>query len=69
MEKPKAEVTKRKCLACGGCLSVCPQDAISLKEGKAVIDKEKCNSCKICIKTCPVGAIKLRKEDQDEKQV
>ena len=57
MGKPKAKVDKRKCLACGGCISVCPQDAISWIGGKAQVDPKKCISCAICIRTCPVGAI------------
>lgn len=57
MVKPKALVDKRKCLACGGCISVCPQDAISWNGNKAVVDKENCISCGICINTCPIGAI------------
>ena len=57
MGKPKAYVDKKKCLACGGCISVCPQDAISWIGNKAEVIPEKCNSCTICIKTCPIGAI------------
>ena len=57
MVKPKALVRKERCLACGGCISVCPQDAILMVTGKASIDKDHCNSCSICVKTCPVGAI------------
>jgi len=57
MGKPKAIVDEKKCLACGGCISVCPQDAISWNGGKARVDQKKCISCAICIRTCPVGAI------------
>ncbi len=57
MGKPKARVDREKCLACGGCISVCLQDAISMIASKASVNKEKCVSCEICIKTCPVGAI------------
>ncbi len=57
MAKPKAVVKKEKCLACGGCISVCPQDAILMILSKAVVNKEQCNSCSICVKTCPIGAI------------
>lgn len=57
MGKPKAIVDSKKCLACGGCISVCPQDAISWVGSKAQIEPKKCISCAICIKTCPVGAI------------
>ena len=57
MGKPKAKVDQSKCLACGGCISVCPQDALSWYGNKALVEKEKCISCAICIRTCPVGAI------------
>ena len=57
MEKLKAVVKKEKCLACGGCISVCPQDAILMISSKAVVNEEQCNSCSICVKTCPIGAI------------
>jgi len=57
MAKPKAKVDRSKCLACGGCISVCPQDALSWFGNKALVDEEKCISCAICIRICPVGAI------------
>lgn len=57
MGKPKAKVDRKKCLACGGCISVCPQDAIAWIANKAEVNPEKCISCAICIRTCPVGAI------------
>jgi len=57
MVKPKAVVDKKKCLACGGCISICVQDAITMISDKSTIDKDKCISCGICINTCPVGAI------------
>ena len=57
MGKPKAIVDGTNCLACGGCISVCPQDAISMCGGKAYVITSKCISCSICVKTCPVGAI------------
>jgi len=60
MAKLKAEVDRRMCLACGGCISVCPQDALSMHGGKAFVTEEKCISCEICIRICPVGAINWR---------
>jgi len=57
MVKPKAIVDETKCLACGGCISVCPQDALLMYGGKAYVTSDKCISCSICIKICPVGAI------------
>ena len=57
MGKPKAKVDEKKCLACGGCISVCTQNALSMIGGRAYVDDGKCISCAICIRTCPVGAI------------
>ncbi|MCK4995530.1 MAG: 4Fe-4S binding protein [Thermoplasmatales archaeon] len=57
MGKPKAMVDRKKCLSCGGCISVCPQDALSMDGMKALVEENKCISCAICIRTCPVGAI------------
>ena len=58
MVKPKIIINKKICLACGGCISICPQDALSMLSSKAYLYNEKCISCGICIKTCPLGAIK-----------
>ena len=57
MGKPKAKVDGEKCLACGGCISICPQGVISMCGGRAFVLIDKCISCAICIRTCPVGAI------------
>lgn len=57
MGKPKAKVDVEKCLACGGCISICSQDAISMCGCRAFVKVDKCISCAICIRTCPVGAI------------
>ena len=57
MAKPKAKVDENQCLSCGGCVSVCPQDAISMKNLIAYVDSGKCISCEICVNTCPIGAI------------
>ena len=57
MGKPKAKVDIKKCLSCGGCISVCPQDALSMEAMKAYVDRKKCISCAICIRVCPIKAI------------
>jgi ferredoxin len=57
MVKLKNKVDEQLCLACGGCISICPQDAISMCGNRAFIFMKKCISCGLCVKTCPVGAI------------
>ena len=51
------ENNANKCCYCGGCVGVCPQNCIELKETKIVIDHEKCVECLSCVKICPVGAM------------
>ncbi len=51
-----AYVITDECLACGTCLSECPQEAI--KEGDIyTIDAEACIECGTCVDACPTGAI------------
>jgi L-aspartate semialdehyde sulfurtransferase ferredoxin len=51
-------VDRRKCLYCGGCVGVCPVNALELGETVLSVDEGKCTKCGICVKFCPVGAIR-----------
>ena len=44
------------CVNCGACVSECPTEAISEKDGKRVI-ADSCVDCGVCVDVCPVGAI------------
>ncbi len=46
-----------ECIACGGCQSVCPCEAISEGDGKFEINPDLCVDCGACAAQCPVGAI------------
>ena len=45
------------CIACGGCQSVCPCDAINEGDGIYEIAADLCVDCGACAAQCPVGAI------------
>ena len=64
MGKPKAIVDEKKCLACGGCISVCPQDALLMHGSKAFVTEEKCTSCARCALICPSKLWRRNKEDK-----
>ena len=53
---------KDKCLRCGGCVGVCPQEALELTEAGIINDDSKCVECGTCAKFCPVGAITIEKK-------
>ncbi len=51
------EINREKCLRCGGCVGVCPVNALELTENGVKIDEDECIECGNCESICPVGAI------------
>ncbi len=51
------QIDSGKCTRCGSCVSVCPQQAITMHDGMAAINQELCVQCGACVEVCPVGAI------------
>lgn len=49
-----------QCYGCGGCVAVCPFQAIEMDE-QARIDPEKCQECKLCELVCPENLIDIDK--------
>ena len=47
---------KNRCMGCGECIEVCPQDALNFTESGIVTDNEKCTICGFCTQTCPADA-------------
>lgn len=60
-------VDKTKCIACGGCVAICPVGAIKIVDGKAKIDPKKCVKCGGCMNFCPMTAIDINKPDEADK--
>jgi len=57
---PEIMINEIKCIRCGRCVDVCPQDAISLrKNGMPKINRSECNNCLICAGACPNEAIRV----------
>lgn len=47
------------CIQCMICVRNCPQEAISLKDGRIQIDSELCDGCGVCVDKCPNGVIDI----------
>jgi len=47
------------CKGCGACVKICPNNALSLENGKAVVDHKLCILCGYCNPVCPEFAIRL----------
>jgi digeranylgeranylglycerophospholipid reductase len=58
-------VDRQRCGYCGGCVSLCPVEAIALAETRLVLDQT-CTDCGLCLGACPVGALSL--EGQEAKR-
>ncbi|MEA3463502.1 MAG: 4Fe-4S binding protein [Patescibacteria group bacterium] len=57
----------KKCIGCGACSRVCPEDAVKMVKNKSgklqpVIDYNFCKGCGLCAEECPVKAIKMELE-------
>lgn len=51
-----ASVNGSECVACGACVDVCPEGAITC-EDIAIIDASKCVDCGACVDECPSSCI------------
>jgi len=47
------------CEGCGECVKACPQNAISIVDGRASIDPNKCVLCTYCVGCCPKEALRV----------
>jgi iron only hydrogenase large subunit-like protein len=56
-------IDKDVCVGCANCMSVCPTEAIRIRNGKAELYNNKCIDCGACYKVCPVKAIYIKQDD------
>ena len=48
-----------KCIGCGSCIDVCPEEACSLTPDGIVTDRERCTGCGKCADICPTKATEM----------
>lgn len=53
---PVPRFLARSCMDCGGCVGVCPHDALDLFLGKIEV-RASCTECDLCVRLCPVSAL------------
>ena len=57
-KKGRVIIDIEKCIDCGGCVSLCPTDALHMDERELLeYSLEKCIGCLLCIDSCPRYAI------------
>ncbi len=64
------EVTEKKCMGCGACVSACTYGALELRETKqgkkAFVNPVLCKGDGLCNAKCPTGAIQLKHFNDEE---
>lgn len=61
---------KNKCIGCGSCVAVCPENVLTLTKTDGVItDFEKCRLCGKCAEVCPTKAIEMSGRNYSEEEV
>ena len=58
----------KKCIGCGTCARICPENAIIMKDSEEKPIPETnydfCKGCGLCATECPVKAIKMELEEK-----
>jgi len=60
----KPIVDEDKCIGCKRCWVYCPENCITMVDGKSVIDYSFCKGCGICVTECPVKAVEMKSESE-----
>ena len=56
---PEISYLIERCLLCGRCEGVCPNQAVTVTDDSHKIDRTLCQACGLCAENCPAGALKL----------
>ncbi len=56
---PQLQVFLDKCIGCGVCFRICPNNVHEMIEGKRVLHRERCTSCGACTEQCYAEALMM----------
>ncbi len=57
------KISDEICIGCSHCMTVCPTEAIRVRNGIAILYENRCVDCGECFKACPVSAIFIDQDD------
>jgi Fe-S-cluster-containing hydrogenase component 2 len=57
------ETDSGECLGCGECASICPVEAVQMKDGVPILDRDWCIGCGVCATVCPTMAVALKERE------
>ncbi|MBD3254544.1 MAG: glycyl-radical enzyme activating protein [Candidatus Lokiarchaeota archaeon] len=50
---PQVSYFREKCILCGKCVEVCPNEALIISEESVIREYDKCDVCGTCVEVCP----------------
>ena len=67
--KPELAYYENKCINCGECIRVCPNNAHTIENGIHIFNREKCTGCGNCAEVCLGNALTLYGEEVTEDEL
>ncbi|MGE3063181.1 MAG: DUF362 domain-containing protein [bacterium] len=55
------KIINESCMRCFKCAKMCPEKAITIKDGFPFVRERKCVACYCCVEVCPYKSIKTKK--------
>ena len=68
-KKPQVYWISARCIKCGSCDSVCPNDALTWDETGVHIDRRLCTGCRTCVSACPTLALECKGIDAEPEEL
>lgn len=68
-KKPQVYWISARCIKCGSCDSVCPNDALTRDEMGVHIDRRLCTGCRTCVSACPTLALECKGIDAEPEEL
>jgi glycyl-radical enzyme activating protein len=66
---PQLSFKEDKCIMCGACQAVCPNNVHTVKDGVHTINYDACQACGLCVKACPTDALIIYGKKMNTQQV
>ncbi|MBU2488606.1 MAG: glycyl-radical enzyme activating protein [Proteobacteria bacterium] len=59
LARPQVQWVGSRCIRCLGCVSVCPEKALTAGDAGIEVDRDACKGCGTCADECPTTAMEL----------
>ncbi|MBD3214044.1 MAG: glycyl-radical enzyme activating protein [Candidatus Lokiarchaeota archaeon] len=67
--EPQMAYFQEKCVLCGKCVKICPENAITLSDDRIIREKKICKKCGKCVEICPENVVQIIGEEKSIKDI